>query len=63
MNNSPLLKRDLKNYSFDFSKDTRIFSIYDKVTGKVITMDKVRFLSLMRFGLRCFNSMTIKSRK
>ena len=57
-----MITRNLKNYSFDFSEDTHLFAIYDKTTGKIITMDKVRFLSLMRFGLRCFNKMTIKSR-
>jgi hypothetical protein len=57
------LTRDLKNYTFDFSKESKILGIYDKTTGKIITMDKVRMASLARFLIRALYSLGVGTRK
>ena len=44
--------KELKHYIWEHDDETRLIGIMDKGTGTIVYIDKIRLLSLIRFGLR-----------
>jgi hypothetical protein len=60
------MKKELKDYIFDWNPITKVFTIADKrdVSGNdFVIMDKIRMISLLRFIIRVLAHLTVHGRK
>lgn len=57
-----VVKRELKHYIWYFDRVSKELTIYDKVSGQFMVLDKVRWFSLFRFLIRAAQKLSTKLR-
>ena len=58
-----MLKRELKNYLWEFDEETKSLLIFDVEHEESVVLDKTRWFSLFRFMVRASARMSVKRRR
>jgi len=57
------MRKELKDYIWQYDRDTKVLTAWKKGSIDSIVLDKVRWFSLLRFMIRAAYYLNIKKRK
>jgi hypothetical protein len=57
-----IIKKELKNASFEYNEDSKVFTLFDN-TGEAISLNKVYAFAFMRFVVRMAQRNWLRSKK